>query len=191
MLALGLLLPLALAAAQLVPGSEFAARSLRGSGLTLAEMRPGRPLFGWGDFRKALADRAYQFWPGSMAFAALAPLALAARATRRQAGFHALVVAVSLALAIDGPALRASLYLPLGRTFRFPDRRLWIAAFGAAMLTALGARAIARGSAGWKPGRAFLVLAGAAVLWGSAAPARRLPSCGPSPDSPCSRRCRP
>jgi Bacterial membrane protein YfhO len=164
-LALGLLLPLALAAAQLIPGFEFAVRSLRATGLQLIEIGSGNPLFGWAEFRKAVAARFYQFWPGSIAFAALAPLGLAARATRRQAGFHALVVAVSLVLAIDGPVLRASLHLPLGRMFRFPDRRLWIAAFGAAMLTALGAQALARGPAGWKPGRALLVLTGAAVLW--------------------------
>jgi hypothetical protein len=167
-LALGLLLPLALAAAQLISGSEFAARSLRNDRLELTEMRGGNPLFDWTAFRTALAQRAYQFWPGSITFAALAPLALVARATRRQAGLYALVVAASVALAIDGPVLRASFHLPLGRTFRFPDRRLWMAAFGAAMLTALGAQALARGPAGWRPARALLVLAGAAILWGLA-----------------------
>src|SRR5262245_50668430 len=110
-LALGLLLPLPLAAAQLVPGTEFAARSLRDHRLALTEMRPGRPLFDWTEFRQAIAQRTYHFWPGSIVFAALAPLAVAARATRRQAALYALVVAVSVALAVDGPVLRASLHL--------------------------------------------------------------------------------
>jgi hypothetical protein len=76
------------------------------------------------------------------------------------------VVALYVALAIDGPVLRAYLHMPFGRTFRFPDRRLWIAGFGAAMLTALGAEALARAPTGGRVGRPLLVLAGAALLWG-------------------------
>jgi hypothetical protein len=165
-LALGLLLPLALAAAQLLPAAEFAARSVRGRKLQLSEMRFGHPLFDWTEFRKAVAGRSYNFWPGSIVFAALAPLAMATRATRRQAVFYALVLAVAVALAIDGPVLRVYLYTPFGRTFRFPERRLWIAGFGAAMLTALGAEALAGASTGGRVVRPLLVLAGAALLWG-------------------------
>src|SRR5262249_42256335 len=106
-LALGLLLPVALAAAQLLPAADFAARSVRDRPLQLTEMRAGNPLFDWASFRKALASRAYNFWPGSIVFAALAPLGVATRATRRQAAFYALVVALYIALAIDGPVLRA------------------------------------------------------------------------------------
>jgi hypothetical protein len=165
-LALGLLLPLALAAAQLLPAVEFARRSVRDHPLQLVEIRGGSPFFGWEAFRKALASRAYNLWPGSIVFAALAPLAIATRATRRQAVFYALVVVLSVALAIDGPVLRAYLHTPFGRTFRFPDRRLWIAGFGAAMLTALGADALACAPLGGRVGRPLLVLAGAALLWG-------------------------
>src|SRR5262249_28605465 len=166
-LALGLLSPLALAAAQLLPAAEFAAGSLRGHRLQLIEMRSGHPLLDWASFRAAAAERSYEL-PGSIVFAALAPLAVANPGTRRQAVFYALVFALFAALAVDGPVLRLYLHAPfgLGRAFRFPDRHLWIAGLGAALLTALGAQALARAPTGGRIGRPLLVLAGATVMWG-------------------------
>jgi hypothetical protein len=164
-LTLGLLLPIPLAAAQLAPAAEFAARSLRDHALLRSEIRAGNPLFDWTAFRSAVASRSYKSSPGSIVFAALAPFGLVARPTRPQAWFYALVIAISVALSLDGPVLHAYLRTPLGSTFRYPERRLWIASFSAALLTALGAEALLRVPLAGRVGRLLLLLGGAGLLW--------------------------
>ena len=86
---------------------------------------------------------------------------------RRQASFYAVVVAVFVVLAIDGPALRLYLQLPLGRTFRMPARFLWVAGFAGSILIALGAQALLDAPAGARERLLLLVLlgAGAVSLW--------------------------
>jgi hypothetical protein len=165
-LALGLLLPPILGAVQLLPAAEFAGRSVRGHQLQLAEMQPGG-LLDWSAFRKGLATHDYYFSTGYLIIAALAPIALVTRTTRRQALFYAVVVALFGVLAIDGPALRLYLELPLARTFRMPARFLWVAGFGASMLIALGAQALLDAPAGARGRLLPLVLlaAGAGTLW--------------------------
>ncbi len=174
-LSLGCLLPLALGAAQLVPAMEFAAHSYRARLLRLDEMAPGQTFVDWQRFREALATREWHIGRSyPVLFAALAPVALLCRATRRQAGFYACVAALFTVLAIDGPLQRAYLTLPLGSLFRLPMRLLFLASFAAHMLIALGADALLRPSAGWvgrdvqrPPPRWLpaLALAGAAALW--------------------------
>src|SRR5262249_56976131 len=78
-----------------------------------------------------------------MAFAAVLPVAFTRRETRRQACFYAVAVALFTALGLDGPIQRFYLALPFGSFFRWPARFLWLAAFGGAMLTGLGADALA------------------------------------------------
>jgi hypothetical protein len=164
-LALGLLLPPALGAVQLLPAAEFAARSVRGKELQLAEIAPFGSLLDWAGFREALAARTYNRWPASIVSAALAPLAFGTRALRRQALFYALVLMLFVALAIDGPILRLYLSLPLGRTFRMPSRFLWVAGFSACMLAAQGVETLVRTHAAWRPRLPLLVLLGAGTLW--------------------------
>src|SRR5262249_34855450 len=104
-------------------------------------------------------------WPGSIVSAALAPLAFGTRTRRHQTLFYALVVALFLALAINGPVLRLYLRLPLARTFRVPSRFVWVAGFGACMLTALGAETLVRVSSGWRLRLPLLAVLGAGALW--------------------------
>src|SRR5262249_15628156 len=113
----------------------------------------------------AVASRSYKSSPGSIVFAALAPFGLVARPTRPQAWFYALVIAISVALSLDGPVLHAYLRTPLGSTFRYPERRLWIASFSAALLTALGAEALVRVPLAGRVGRLLLLLGGAGLFW--------------------------
>src|SRR5262249_28061036 len=86
---------------------------------------------------------------------------------RRQAWFYAVVVALFAVLAIDGPALRLYLQLPLARTFRWPSRFLWVAGFGGSMLIALGVQALLDAPAGVRVRLLLLVplAAGAGTLW--------------------------
>jgi hypothetical protein len=166
-LTLGLLLAPAMGAVQLLPASEFAVRSVRGHQLQLGDLAP-YGLLDWTALRKVLATRDYPIWlgwPAPIVFAALTPLAFVTRATRRQALFYAIVCALFVALAIDGPVLRLYLSLPLGGTFRMPSRFLWVAGFGACMLTALGAEAIVHAPADARLRLPLLVLLGAGALW--------------------------
>src|SRR5262249_61639317 len=111
------------------PAAGSAPRSPGGPPPPPAEMWRGPP-FDWPALRKALAWRDVTFgrtFP--ITFAALAPLAFVARENRRQAAFHALVVVLFSALAVEGPILRLYLALPMGRIFRLPARFLCAARF--------------------------------------------------------------
>jgi len=143
-LAAGLALPVALAAVYLLPATGFAGQSIRNHALSVKEMSPGATMFTLESFRAALAQRSPLAFPGTIAFAALAPLGVASAATRRQAAFYALASVLFTLLAIDGPVLHLYLLLPVGRTFRLPGRFLWLATFCLSMLCALGAEALAR-----------------------------------------------
>src|SRR5262249_25123206 len=69
-------------------------------------------------------------------------------------------------LAIDGPALRLYLHLPLARTFRMPSRFLWVAGFGGSMLVGLGAQGLLDAPAGARRLLLLVLLgAGAGALW--------------------------
>src|SRR5262249_56576192 len=107
-------------------------------------------------------------------FAALAPLGFAAGGSRRQAAFHALVVVLFSALAVEGPILRLYLALPMGRIFRLPARFLWVASFGACMLTGLGVDAVARPAHRWRVELPVLAVLGPGPVW-------LLPRAGPRP----------
>ena len=175
-LGLGLLLPVALGAAQLLPAAEFAELSIRGHALRPEEINSGMPLMGWAGLRAVVAARAFDAGLAfPMTFAALLPLAFTERQTRRQACFYALVVVLFTGLALDGPIQRSYLALPLGSRFRWPGRFLWLAAFGGCMLTGFGADAITRAAGARRWLFPLLVLLGAAGLWafaGSRPPAR-------------------
>src|SRR5262245_18031738 len=166
-LALGLLLPPVLGAVQLLPAAEFAAGSVRGHQLQRTEIAPGELFLDWSGFRKGLATHDSFLSPGSIVFAALSPFALVTRRMRRQALFYAVVVTLFVVLAIDGPALRLYLHLPLARTFRMPSRFLWVAGFGGSMLVGLGAQGFLDAPAGARRRLFLLVLlgAGAGALW--------------------------
>src|SRR5262249_35242227 len=166
-LALGLLLPPILGAVQLLPAAEFAAASVRARQLQLAEIAPAGTLLDWSAFRKGLATHNYFLSQGSIVFAALAPLALVTRTMRRQALFYAVVVTLFVMLAIDGPALRLYLRLPLARTFRMPSRFIWVAGFAGSMLIALGVQPLLDAPARAQGRLLLLVLlgVGAGTLW--------------------------
>jgi len=86
---------------------------------------------------------------GGFLYLGLVPLAVAGAAWghpphRRMASFFALAAVLYWCLAFDSPLLAAYRALPLGSTFRGPERILWVTAFCLCVLVALGADALAR-----------------------------------------------
>lgn len=142
--AASLLLPAALGAVQLLPALEFAGQSLRGRSLTAGEIQPAAESVGWAKFRLLAAMRLGYGGIFPALSLGLAGYALVSRATRRHALFYLLVAALYFALAFDNPLSALYRDLPFGSFFRMPVRFLWVAAFAAAVLTALGAAALAR-----------------------------------------------
>ena len=164
-----LALPPLLAAVQLLPMLEFASESLRSSPLSPEDLRPeGRGLT-WDRFLEGLTWR----WPPgawttfSALGLALAGPALLHPSARRAAVFWLLATALFFALSFDNALFALYQELPLGRLFRLNERFMYVAGFAIAVVGAIGADALIRGSREAQaraPRLALALVPGAAVL---------------------------
>jgi len=143
LVAVALLTPVLLAAVQLLPESEVARLSLRGTSLTLAELGPfGR----WEShiFRRELLTHSLSqpFLPVPCMIGAAA---LLASSTRRPAVFYGVLGLIYFALSLGPGSPVFELYsrLPGGLAFRDPSRFTWVSSFALAVVTALGLEALA------------------------------------------------
>ena len=159
-LAVGLGLPLGLAAIQFLPALEFAGESLRSGRLSREEVFPVRQTMDWTKFLLALAQRTGFGAAVMLLPAALAGAALAASRRRAVVWSYTALLALSLALSFDTPVFELFYRLPVGGSFRLPYRFLWLAACVLCVLAALGVDAAAHGREGR---RRPAVLVGAAV----------------------------
>ena len=168
-IALAAVLAGGLAAVQLVPGAELAAHSLRSRALTLAELRPPGVTTSWESLRDMVGRQIGYGATVGAGTAALAALALARRGRRRVAACYALAAVLGTALAFDNPGFEVYRRLPFGSAFREPNRFLWVTAFAASVLAAIGADALLRGGrrigavAALRP--LLAALAGLAMAW--------------------------
>jgi hypothetical protein len=172
---LGLLVPLGLGAAYLLPAAELARLSVRSHELSLADLQPfARPTFG--DFRLDGGAKVNTWLPiVTLTPTMVAAASLAAPVRWRQTAFWAAVLALYMLLALWPPAFEVYRRLPLGSVFRDPHRFLWIVSFAMAMLVGLGADALLRSAGGraaaglGRPGLGGRLLPGALLLLGMAA----------------------
>jgi hypothetical protein len=143
-LALGLVLPVGLIAVQLFPSLELAGESLRNRALTPQEIRPPALSISFEQFRRGFGGT--NGW-GSvvvMVPAALAAVGLVTRSTRRLTVFYLVVGLAYAALAFENPVSAFYSHLPLGKSFRMPQRFLWLSGFAVSVLAALGVQAAAQ-----------------------------------------------
>lgn len=158
-LAGGLVLPVFLGAAQLVPMAEFARESFRNAVLRGSEISPFG-VWSWADFRSGRGG-----WrTGFVAIFGMIPAALAALAfvrpgKRRLPLFFVLIATLYLALAVDSPLFALYRELPLGSLFREPVRFLWVTGFALSVLGAFGAETLCVAADGFPERRVPLVLA--------------------------------
>jgi len=142
-LALGLVVPPLLGAIQLLPSMELAGQSFRGEALSASELSPGGSP--WGRFVGLMDQR---IWGAAHTFSVvgvmLAGVALAASHARRIAVFCFLAAGLYFLLAFNTSVYELYQQLPLGRTFRYPGRFIWMTSFGMSLLVAIGADAITR-----------------------------------------------
>lgn len=160
--------PIALAAVQILPTAEVFAESLRNRSLTMSEARVN-PL-AWETYQRAVSQR--MVGGGNLfnvAGIALAGFAFAAT-RRRVLFFYALAGALYFALAFSPDLLEAYRQLPTSRTFRSPTRFIWITAVAFAVLVAYGLHALVTTELGSRASRwaSLAVAAGGLALfrWG-------------------------
>lgn len=141
--AAGLILMPALAAAQFLPSLEVARESLRAGKLTTEEILPNAHLT-WAEFRELVGERRHYgavFVLVPLMLCGLAPLAAP---NRRKALGYVLIAALYFGLAFEGPLFDLYRKLPLGSTFRLPNRFLWLTGFACSVLVAFGVEALFR-----------------------------------------------
>jgi hypothetical protein len=142
-LALGLVIPPFLGAVQLLPSLELVGQSFRSGSLSPSELSPGGSP--WGTFVKLLDERT---WGAAHTFtvvgAMLGAVALTASATRRLAIFCFLAAGLYFLLSFNSTVYELYQQLPMGRTFRYPGRFIWMTSFGVSLLVAIGADAVTR-----------------------------------------------
>jgi hypothetical protein len=142
-LLLGLALPPFLGAIQLLPSIEMAGQSFRGESLNSSELSPGGSP--WGRFVDLMGRR---IWGAGHTFSVvgvmLSGVALAASNARRIAIFCFLAAVLYFLLSFNTTVYELYQQLPLGRTFRYPGRFIWMTSFGISLLVAIGADSIAR-----------------------------------------------
>lgn len=161
-IALGLILPVGLAAVQLMPAMELGFASIRGQGLEGNQLLLGT--LKWATFRAIVAGREIFFGnPLLPLVTMLAALALVPAATRRRALFYALIAALYLALVFDNPLRTLYWQLPGVRMFRDPSRFLWITGAAVSVLVGCGAQVVTRRAAGRTAARVWLLVAPIAV----------------------------
>ncbi len=144
-IALASLLAPALAAVQVVPGIEVAHQSLRNRVLTDSELRPPLVTTTWEQWRERIGQQLGYGAIVTVGTAALAGLAAARRGRRRIAACYALAAALGVALAFDSPLFALYRHLPFGSAFREPNRFVWVTAFAACVLAAVGVDGLLRG----------------------------------------------
>jgi hypothetical protein len=138
------LLAVGLAAVQLLPGAQVAAHSLRSRSLGPDELRPKGVTTSWESLRESVGPQVGYGATVALGTTALAGLALLHRRRRRLAACYALAAALGVGLAFDTPLFDLYRRLPLGSAFREPNRFLWVTAFAASVLAAIGADALLR-----------------------------------------------
>jgi hypothetical protein len=144
-LALGLGLPLVLAAPYLLPSIEFARESVRGRSLSLEEIAPYAKGDEWVRFRQSAGFWTNSFLPiFTLVPTAVAALACAERRTWRLAAFYLLCTALYMVLAFHGRAFTLYRGLPMGSAFREPMRFTWIVSFTVSVLVGIGADHVSR-----------------------------------------------
>ena len=166
-IALGLTLPLLLAAVTLLPSIESGRDSVRGIGLTRGEILAEPNVFKWKYFRKAFDRRSDIFNPFLIVPAAVA-LASVVGDTLRRPLFYLAAGGLYFVLAFGDstPLFDYYLSLPIGKLFREPARFLWVCTFCMAVLSAAGTQALIGRRAGGGIGRrrGALALFAAAAL---------------------------
>lgn len=165
-LGLGMALPAALGAIQLLPMAEFARESLRNRGLTRNEMLPFGHALTWEDFRAGIGRRtvSVDYASFSLLGFALAVPALLHRRQRRRALFYVLAAFLFVALAFQNPLAEWYEMLPLGRAFREPWRTLWMIGFLMSVAVALGSDAVTSVDDRRRPQLLLTLLCGAVTL---------------------------
>jgi hypothetical protein len=144
--ALALVLMLLLTAVQYLPAMEVARESVRGAGLTVAEIAPGGNL-NWSTLgqwiRLGTVLAPFTFVPFFVAVSAFAH-----RTQRRAALFYALAAALCLALAFGtaNPVGRLYVASPLGHAFRIPMRFSIVTGFCVSVLVGIAVDALVKGS---------------------------------------------
>jgi len=159
--ALGLGLGAGLAAVQLLPEVEVARQSLRGTGLSFADLNPlgkwDSQVFQHQLFRRALGQ---PFLPVPCM---LAVAAILGPRTRRVGAFYAVVGLLYFVLSLgpDTPLFGWYSHLPGGSAFRDPRRFVWITSFCIAVAAGIGFEALV---ACWSQRRYALVAIALMVL---------------------------
>lgn len=155
-LGLGLALPPLLAAVQFLPSLEVATSSVRSLPLKPWEIGTGVPL---ADVRASVGRGIVLQGAVTLTALAVACVGLASGETRRLAIFYLAIAAVSILVALGDASPAWWLYqqLPGGRSFRSPQRLLWVTNFALAAACGLGVEAALR-SRSW-PSRFGLALA--------------------------------
>jgi hypothetical protein len=163
-LALAGVLPLCLAAVQILPSLAVVRESLRDLPLTQREIGFS---YTWQSLRGALTGADYLL-PTTVMLLVMAVLSVAALVLPHAAGtlvvFYALVVVLYALLSLGDAGWLFPLYarLPGGSTFRMPQRLIWVAGFALAVLGAYGVDALMRQAA--RPRVRARAVAAAAVL---------------------------
>ncbi|HVM97232.1 MAG TPA: YfhO family protein [Candidatus Acidoferrales bacterium] len=147
--AVGLALPLLLAGIQLYPMIDMASESVRNVELT-AKTRSPFGVFTWEAFRRLLGMRAFAAGIGAtlaLIPVALAPIGLVGRPHLRVTLFYLGIGALFLSMAFDSRVSDLLRALPLGRSFRFPERSLWGVGFASNVCVGLGVDGLRRAAA--------------------------------------------
>ena len=148
-LACGCLLPLFLAAVQLLPSIELTRESLRGGALHGSDLGIS---FTWEAIRSALANPLMAPYPGTAVTAAIAMVCGVALCRWRGfnlALFHLSVTVLYACLSLGPNGWLYPWYavLPLGSAFRMPQRFLWVCGYSLAVLVAFGVDELRRRAA--------------------------------------------
>lgn len=165
-LGLGMALPAALGAIQLLPMAEFASESLRNRDLASNEMNPAGQLLTWEAFRTQLGQRGVKVYYATFSLIgfALAVPALLHPRQRRLASFYVLAAVLFVALAFQNTLAEWYQMLPLGRAFREPWRTLWMIGFLTSVAVALGSDTVMSATDRRSPRLPLALLLGAAAL---------------------------
>ena len=126
---------------QLFPSLELAGQSLRNRTLTPQEIRPPALDITFEPFRGGLGGASGCGSVVVMVPAALAAVGLVERSTRRLTIFYLFVGLAYAALAFENPVSAVYSHLPFGKSFRMPQRFLWLTASAISVLIALGVQA--------------------------------------------------
>jgi len=142
----GLVLSLMLAAVQVLPGIEVARDSVRGAGLTEADILSSGA-FRWEHFVSSLEKRLAVGNPVIVVPAGVAAAGLIVSRAQGPALFYAAAGALYFVLAFGPATPLFTLYqqLPFGDLFRLPGRFLWVSSFCLAVVAGCGVETLTAG----------------------------------------------